>query len=187
MLLLDRDSKYWKDEVYNQKGHQFVYFIRNHDSKTAKVGLHNRDIYALWKRYKTYYADFDAYIVRVKDSRHVEKRLFEYYDEKNLRVANEMVVNNTKSRDMFKYITSYYDLDHSGGKTFHTATLVNNYHEPNPNHKPVYKPSHKPTNKPVYKYYKPGRDEHVGGETKMYVSDKLNSVKDSVKDFFGFY
>jgi len=175
MLLLDRDSKSWKNEVYNEKGHQFVYFIRNHDSQTAKVGLHNREIYALWQRYKTYYADFDAYIVRVKDSRHVEKRLFEAYDKRNLRVANEMVVNNTKTRDMFKYITSYYDLDNNGGQTANTATLVNNYHNP------------KPVHKPAYKYYKPGHDEHIGGETKMFVSDKLHSVKDSVMDFFGIY
>ena len=190
MLLLDRDSSAWKKEVYNEKGHQFVYFIRNYDSKTAKVGLHNRDIYALWQRYKTYYANFDAYIVRVKDSKYVEKKLFEHYDKKNLRVTNEMVVNNTESRDVFKYITSYYDLDYKGSKqTNATAQLVKNYHEKKPVYnekKPVYNEK-----KPVYKYnheaHDSKHDNHISYETKMRVSDKLNSVKDSIKDFFGFY
>lgn len=188
MLLLNRDSHAWKTEVYNHKGHQFVYFIRNHDSKTAKVGLHNRDIYALWQRYKTYYANFDAYIVRVEDSKHVEKRLFQAYDERKLRVANEMVVNNDKAREIFKYVTSHYDLDYHGSKTVNTAKLVNNYHDSKSNPKVYEKHPHKTNGvkKPAeYKYYKPG--DVVGGNTKMYVSDKLNDVKDSIRDFFGFY
>jgi hypothetical protein len=131
MLMLNRDSKSWKYGVYNQKGYQFVYFIKNHDSDTAKVGLHNREIVALWKRYKTYYSKFDAYIVRVKDSRHVEKRLFEFYDHRKLRVANEMVVNNTESRDIFKYVTGHYDLDiDERPTTLKTSKIVNNYHDP---------------------------------------------------------
>jgi hypothetical protein len=158
MLVLNRDSVEWKHPNYNVKGHQFVYFIRNHDSDSAKVGLHNRDIASLRARYKTYYSSFDAYIVRVTDSKHVEKRLFEAFGKHGMHLTHELVRNNTATRDMFKYVASKYDLDHHGKQTHKSAQLIKNYHEtkkPGPKLiKPVYKT--KPANKPKSDYgYKP--------------------------------
>ena len=165
MLVLNRDSAEWKHPNYNVKGHQFVYFIRNHDSDSAKVGLHNRDIASLRARYKTYYSSFDAYIVRVTDSKHVEKRLFEAFGKHGMHLTHELVRNNTATRDMFKYVASKYDLDHHGKQTHKSAQLIKNYHEtkkpapqaykPGPKLiKPVYKT--KPANKPKSDYgYKP--------------------------------
>ncbi|AGE49794.1 hypothetical protein PBCVCan184_356L [Paramecium bursaria Chlorella virus Can18-4] len=167
MLVLNRDSAEWKHPNYNVKGHQFVYFIRNHDSDSAKVGLHNRDIASLRARYKTYYSSFDAYIVRVTDSKHVEKRLFEAFGKHGMHLTHELVRNNTATRDMFKYVASKYDLDHHGKQTHKSAQLIKNYHEtkkpapqaykPNKMIKPVYKT--KPANKPKSDYgYKPKSD-----------------------------
>ena len=134
------------------KGHQFVYFIRNHDSDSAKVGLHNRDIASLRARYKTYYSSFDAYIVRVNDSKHVEKRLFEAFGKHGMHLTHELVRNNTATRDMFKYVASKYDLDHHGKQTHKSAQLIKNYHETK---KPGYKPAPKLI-KPVHKVKAPG-------------------------------
>ena len=158
MLVLNRDSSEWKHPNYNVKGHQFVYFIRNHDSDSAKVGLHNRDIASLWVRYKTYYSSFDAYVVRVDDSRHVEKRLFEAFQKHGMHLTHELVRNNTATRDMFKYIASKYDLDHHGRQTHMTAQLVQNYHDTKKPVPKVYKPAPKlikPAPRPVSKLNKP--------------------------------
>ena len=152
MLVLNRDSAEWKHPNYNVKGHQFVYFIRNHDSDSAKVGLHNRDIASLRARYKTYYSSFDAYIVRVNDSKHVEKRLFEAFGKHGMHLTHELVRNNTATRDMFKYVASKYDLDHHGKQTHKSAQLIKNYHETK---KPGYKPAPKLI-KPVHKVKAPG-------------------------------
>jgi hypothetical protein len=158
MLVLNRDSYDWKHPDYNVKGHQFVYFIRNHGSDSAKVGLHNRDIASLRVRYKTYYSSFDAYVVRVTDSKHVEKRLFEAFTKHGMHLTHELVRNNTATRDMFKYIASKYDLDHRGRQTHKTAQLVQNYHETTKPAPKAYKPVPKmikPPPRPASKLNKP--------------------------------
>ena len=111
MLYLRKESREWKSPVHNDKRVKFVYLVRDKKTRVVDIGTYERPVANLRPVFKTFYSDFDAYVVRVKDPKDVEKKLHDYYLRYGIEVPGVGIANTPETRHVFRVIATRYDLD----------------------------------------------------------------------------
>jgi len=132
MLIIDREAPEWSMPEYNETGRQYVYMIMQHRAPDIKIGLHNRKLIELWRRYKCYHSGFKAYIVRVMDSRTVEKAIHTALKSRELHITHELFVASAETKEVFKHISRVYDIDDKMEMKY-VGSCVRQYHNTNDN------------------------------------------------------